>query len=150
MMSELIKHQGVVKSIHNGRMVVRVNLNGCQGCGHGSGCAINRLSRQDNKHTLIELDEHPNLVVGDAVTLSLPSSRVGLYAILGYFFPALAFVVGAAFGAAWTGNDIGTAIVGLISLTLCLITTRFVFPLITSMKQGISTQIHVEPTSHCS
>lgn len=153
-MSEMIEHQGVVNSLSNGRMMVRVNLSGCHGCGQGSGCAISRLSRQDNSQTLIELDALPNLQVGDPVTLSLPSSQLGLYALLGYFFPALAFVTGAAIGSAWTGNDAGTAIVGLISFVLGLLTTRFVFPILPGMKAHIrsqhSTLIQVKPISHFS
>jgi sigma-E factor negative regulatory protein RseC len=124
-MAGLIEHQGVIRHIDGERMTVSVNISGCDGCGHGSSCGMNKLARQQGDTTVMEFVAHPNLQVGDVVTLALPESRMGGYAVLGYLFPALAFLGGSAVGTAYSQSDIGTAIGGISALFISLVLTRF-------------------------
>lgn len=137
-MGELIEHQAVVRAIQGDRMTVRVNASECSSCGHGSGCAINRLTRREEGGTLLDLPTLAEVRVGDVLNLSLSESSMGLYALLGYLVPALAFLLGAVLGNQLTGTDFGVAMGAIAGFIVSLLFTRVVTPLIKPLQPTVS------------
>lgn len=117
-----IEHRGIVQRIDGERAVVAMATSGCRGCGQGASCGIGRIAA-GRAAALLTLPATAGLRAGDEVRVVLPASRVAASALLGYFLPALAMVLGAWAGAAFDGGD-GAAAAGAIggflgALTLC-------------------------------
>ena len=143
-MGQLIEHHAVVRRIDGDRMTVRVNISGCESCGHGSGCAINRLTRRQEDATVMELPALAGLTPGDVVTLSLPESRMGIYALLAYLFPALSFLTGALLGSQLAGSDAATAMGALLGLASGFAISRLIFPRIPSLQPEAHIAVQAE------
>jgi sigma-E factor negative regulatory protein RseC len=126
-MDDMIEHAGIVESVSGGRAVVSVATDGCDGCSHGGGCAMNKLVRS-GKATHLDLPAPAGLQAGDHVILQLPESRMPLTAVLGYLVPALAVLAGAGFGNEVYGSD-GAAMLGALGGFLAAMAfARFVLP----------------------
>lgn len=126
-MDDMIEHAGIVESISGGRALISVATDGCDGCSHGGGCAMNKLVRSGKK-TQLELPAPVGLQAGDHVVLQLPENRMVLTAVLGYLVPALAVLAGAGFGNEVYGSD-GAAMLGAIGgFLVAMAFARFVLP----------------------
>jgi sigma-E factor negative regulatory protein RseC len=126
-MENMIEHAGIVESVSGGRAVISVATDGCDGCSHGGGCAMNKLVRS-GKSTHMELPAPAGLQAGDHVILQLPEDRMPLTAVLGYLVPALAILAGAGFGNEIYGSD-GAAMLGALGGFLAAMAfARFVLP----------------------
>jgi len=140
MPSELIK-TGVVQSVRNGIAVVAVASGGCSSCGEKSGCAIGRLSG-DKKSSLIEVATSEAVSVGDSVTLSMPQVALHRAALIGYLVPAVALLIGAILGQAFTGTDVGAATGALAGLLAGMIPGRMIGKRQSSSDSEISLHRH--------
>lgn len=118
-----VEHTGVVEKVADGRITISVALDGCASCGHGSSCGMAALTRQQSV-TRMEFAAPPGMQAGDTVTLSMPASGMGRFALLGYLLPALALVIGAALGSAIGGSDAGTALGALLGFVIAMFAAR--------------------------
>lgn len=126
-MDGMIEHAGIVESVSSGRAVISVATDGCDGCSHGGGCAMNKLVRS-GKATHLELPAPAGLQAGDHVILQLPENRMPLTAVLGYLVPALAVLAGAGFGDGVFASD-GAAMLGALGGFLAAMAfARYVLP----------------------
>jgi sigma-E factor negative regulatory protein RseC len=116
---------GTVLSIADGKATVRLEAardGACGSCAHGTGCGIARLnSRRDDIR--LQLAAPPGLRAGDKVALLGPKTALPFLALVGYVFPALFMVLGAAFGHLY-GGDGTAALFALIAFLLALFLTR--------------------------
>ena len=111
---ETIKHDGIVESIGEGKVTVRIlQASAC------SSCSARQLCRSsESKEKLIEVrGDHPTLHVGDSVTLQ-GSVRQGLRAsLLAYIVPLILMVVALFYGTHLNGEAAG-ALAALLVLAI--------------------------------
>lgn len=124
-MSANIEHEGVVRSVIGGRALIAVQTGGCSGCGHQSGCGLARLAG-NRSQALINLAVDENVRPGARVSLTLSEGRMSQGALVGYFLPALAMVVGAGVGFGTLGSDAAAAAGMALGLGVGLVLTRTV------------------------
>lgn len=124
-MGETIEHEGIVKSVRDGKAVVSVRTGGCGGCGHQSGCGLGRLAGK-GRETEVTVAVGEGIRSGARVVLSLQPERMVTAALLAYLLPAFAIVSGAAAGAGLGGTDGATALGAAGGLLLGLLLTRLV------------------------
>lgn len=137
-MTEMIEHEGIVRSVTNGMAVISVQTDGCGGCGHRSGCSMGRLAGGARRAEMT-LAVGENVQPGSRVVLSLPLGRARLAGLVAYLVPSLALMVGAGIGNAGFGSDGATAIGALIGLLSGLLAGRIMpawMPLPTVLPAG--------------
>ncbi|MDD2884649.1 MAG: SoxR reducing system RseC family protein [Dechloromonas sp.] len=122
-MNGMIEHRGIVHQVMNGRATIAMETSSCGSCGHGSHCSIGQLA-EGRAATLITVPAPAGLQAGDAVRIGLPASKLTLSALLGYLFPALAMLLGAALGSSLQGSDGGTALGAIIGFLAALVIAR--------------------------
>lgn len=129
--------RGTVLAVHNGKATVRLNAppksGGCSACTHGNSCGIGQLATlktnpatQPARSLQLHLDAPPGIQAGDQVSLLAPRASLPQLALLGYVFPALAILLGAALGQSLYGRDSITALFALTAFLLALALVRFV------------------------
>ena len=137
-MDGLISHAGRVHAIAGNTAQIAVATAACSACGHsgsnGGGCSIGKLagSRKESLVTLPAAGLRP----GQTVTLTLDPAQLTRAALLGYLFPAVLMLTGAALGEK-IGAD-STALAGsLLGLCLGLLLTRLRPPLTPRLTQEL-------------
>jgi sigma-E factor negative regulatory protein RseC len=121
--SEIIEHEGVVRSVSGGKAVVAVRTGGCGGCGHQSGCGLGRLAGK-GRDTEMTVAVDGNIRPGDLVVLALEPGRMVKAALMAYLLPAFTLMLGAAAGAGLGGSDGTTALGAVAGLMAGLLVTR--------------------------
>ncbi len=101
--------QGTILALAAGKATVRIDSGGCHGCGQGGRCGIGKLAAHRPQPSLV-VEAPAGLRVGDRVQLCLPEHGLPRMALLGYLFPALAMLLGAALGHGLAGSDAATAL----------------------------------------
>ncbi|WP_428827430.1 SoxR reducing system RseC family protein [Azonexus sp. IMCC34842] len=123
MSAKLIEHWGMVKRIDDGRATIVVETTACGVCGHGGHCCICKAAN-GGLAAMLNLPAANGLKEGDFVNIGLPESGLSLAALLGYFFPALATLVGIAAGASIAGSDAAMALGGAAGFAGSLVVAR--------------------------
>lgn len=121
----MIEHQGIVHQCTNGMALIALDTGGCSSCGQGAACGIGRMA-SGRAATLLSLAVDRQLHPGERVTIGLPASRLGWSAALGYFFPALALLLGAVLGGLMAGSDAAAALGAMGGFLLALIISRII------------------------
>lgn len=129
MSSGMIEHRGIVQHIEAGKAIVAMETSGCSSCGQGASCGIGKMA-SGRPATLLTLPSTADIKVGDVVSIALPESRLTLSALLGYFFPAIAMLVGAWLGASQDGSDAATALGAILGFLSALAIARVFIGLI--------------------
>lgn len=117
---------GSVRALDGERIRISVALDPCDGCGHD--CSVSRFGRRSA--TEIDLPASaapPGLAPGDSVRLSLAATASGRLSLLGYLFPVLALLGGAALGqsaADASQSDLAAALGGAAGLLLALLALK--------------------------
>lgn len=132
-MSALIEHRGVVSAIEGREAVVLIATAGCSSCGHGDHCGISKVGG-GQRTAEFRVPATPGLQVGDFVNLALPGKQLSLAAILGYLFPALSMLLGAAVGATGQGSDATVALGAMAGFLGALIVVRMALSLTPAFK----------------
>ncbi|MDR1888609.1 MAG: SoxR reducing system RseC family protein [Zoogloeaceae bacterium] len=146
---------GTVLTIHDGKATVRLNapVSACGACAHGNSCGIGRLSTpgnasdktgaKQNRGVQLNLDVPPGIHPGDQVNLLAPRTSLPALALLGYVFPALAMLLGAALGQSLYGSDGIAALFSLCTFLLALVLVQFV-----SARHSSLCSLSLAPLSH--
>ncbi|GHU09502.1 hypothetical protein AGMMS50225_10440 [Betaproteobacteria bacterium] len=126
--------RGTVLALHDGKATVRLHVapvsGGCNACAHGSSCGIGRLAalgRSDEnfkRGIQLNLDAPAGIQAGDEVHLLAPPVSLARLALLGYLFPAIALLLGAALGQSFYGSDGITALFAMFAFLLALVVVR--------------------------
>jgi sigma-E factor negative regulatory protein RseC len=151
MSANTLEHRGIVQSVADGKAIVAMETTGCGSCKQGSSCGIGKLA-SGRPATLLTLPVSGNVQVGDTVSIALPESRVTVSALLGYFFPAIAMLVGAGFGASFDGSDEATALGAMLGFLGALALARIALWIIPSLLPtpqlvSLSTASNISPIS---
>ena len=128
MSAPFIEHRGVVRRIEGGKAIVAMETGGCSSCGHVSACGVGKMAG-DRPATLLTVPLEAGVEVGDAVCVGLPAAGLSASAVLGYLFPAIAMLLGAALAAAFDGRDGVTALGAMGGFLAALILARFAIAL---------------------
>lgn len=132
-MTSLIEHRGLVQRLEGGKAEIVMETAGCASCGQGGSCGVGKMAagRPATRLTIPVSDElKQQLQAGDVVSVALPAQQLSWTALLGYLFPALAMLIGAALGNASTqGSDGATAIGAMFGFISALILTRIAIAL---------------------
>ena len=128
--------RGTVLAIHDGKATVRLdavpNGGGCSACAHGNSCGIGRLAtlgknnEKPARAMQLNLDAPAGIQAGDEVHLLAPRVSLSQLALLGYVFPAVAMLLGAALGQTLYGSDGITALFSVFAFLLALTLARFI------------------------
>lgn len=125
MNGQVITHRGVVRRIEAGRAIVAMETSGCASCAQGSNCGIGKMAN-GRAATLLSLPASDGIRIGDPVSVALPECTLAVSALFGYFFPAIALLLGAWFGATAGGSDGATALGAMLGFFGALATVRIV------------------------
>lgn len=123
MMSEVLIHEGVVRSITDGSALVAVPVQGCASCGERKRCGVGKFSA-GGRSTLVTLPACEGLKPGDAVTLGAEQGAINRAALVGYLLPALLIVAGAVVGDRVAHSDAAAALGAGFGLLSGLVVTR--------------------------
>lgn len=124
MAAKMIEHRGIVQRLEGGKALVVMETAGCAACGQGSTCGVGKMAA-GRPATLLSIPVSDDVRVGDLLTLGLPENQLTLSALLGYLFPAMAMLVGAALGSyGEPGSDAATALGAMAGFFLALVLTR--------------------------
>lgn len=124
----LVEQQALVVAVAPGLAWLETSrMAACGGCSSSSACAtpvLGSLGGGGGAAARIQVADHLGLRVGDGVVVGIPDGTLTRAAALAYLLPPATLVLTAA-GAGVLGlGDLGSALVGLVGLTLGLVLTR--------------------------
>lgn len=92
-METIATHQGIVTSVEEGRLRVRIlRLSGCASCAAHSRCQLSEQKETDIDVPVSAFTDGHTYKVGDTVTVAVGSSRGLLAVLLAYILPAVLLV----------------------------------------------------------
>ena len=136
-MNDIVERQGTVVGFADG--LAKISLApepGCSGCASRGHCASGSAAP---KLVKMSLPEHTRL--GDAVTISTPSSSVALAALTGYLLPPLCLLLGAVGAASCYAGDLAAVLGAALGLFAGLLLVRLI-------STGVVGRGFVSPVCH--
>lgn len=127
-MSGPLLHEGVVRSVGGGRVVVALPVQGCASCGERGRCGVGKLAG-GGKISLVsvplgEESDARGLAPGDCVTVAADPEAVNRAALFGYLLPAVLTVMGAVGGDRLGHTDVAAVLGAFAGLVLGVLATR--------------------------
>lgn len=109
-MTTTVERSGEVIGLDNGVAKIRLELaSGCSGCGSQATCSSGSARTRE-----VFMELPAGTMVGDQITVSLPSSSVALAAVVGYLLPLLCLLLGAIAADTFYGGNVA-AVLGAVS-----------------------------------
>jgi len=121
-MNDIVERQGTVVGFADGLAQISLAPEpGCSGCASRASCASGSAAPKLIK---MALPGHPRL--GDAVTISTPSSSVALAALTGYLLPPIFLLLGAVGAASCYAGDLAAVLGAALGLFAGLLLVRLI------------------------